>query len=546
LIIKRVDTMSGGCCLAFWDRAPPLALVALASLAGVPLELKPDPKASKDAPPTLRLASGCVLEGRRRGGGLSSLSPCLSERAARDRSPQPHPLTPSHQQQQHQYSDELSGPASIARYLLRAGEKASSSSAGNAAAAARLAASADPLAATRVDGWLDFAFSSGALNPGPGFQAAAQSLDAYLAPRSFLVGRSLTAADVAVWGALAASPVFPKVRRDAALTHLARWFDLLSLQPACSSALESLDPRRRQQAADAAAVASGGRAKADGGSFDVDLPGDPQVGSVVVRFPPEPSGFLHIGHAKAALLNQAIAEKYKGQLRVRFDDTNPSKEKDEYVENILKDMRDLGVFRDAAAGGDQTITYASDYFPQLAECAERLIDAGVLYADDTPVDQMREERMAGIESKCRNRPVAESKALFAAMQRGEAAGVVLRIKMDMSSANTAMRDPVAYRVNTEVPHWRTGTKYKVRGLRRKILFFGLSVFWRRAARAACGAEREAERDHRHPFPPPPPQLLPWLKSRGGEAPVPGALPCCPFVPPSREGALGRREGGGAA
>lgn len=375
------------------------------------------------------------------------------------------------------------------------------------------------MAATRVDGWLDFALSGPALAPGPAFQAAAQSLDAYLSPRSFLVGRALTAADVAVWGALAASPLFPKVRRDAAspLPNLGRWFDLLSSQPACSAALESLDPRRKQQAADAAAVAAGGRAKADGGSFDVELPGNPQPGSVVVRFPPEPSGYLHIGHAKAALLNQAIADKYKGKLRVRFDDTNPSKEKDEYVDNILKDMRDLGVFKDAAVGGEQRITYASDYFPQLAECAERLIDAGVLYADDTPVDQMREERMAGVESRCRNRPAAETRELFSAMQRGEAPGVVLRIKMDMGSANTAMRDPVAYRVNTEVPHWRTGAKYKV----SEEGFFSL-VF------CGFGARAESEERKRPPPPPPLPQLvLPWLKSRGSEAPVPGAPPCPP-------------------
>jgi glutamyl-tRNA synthetase len=490
--------MSAEAALTYWDRAPPYALVALASMAGVPLELKPDPKAGKDAPPTLRLASGCV-------GHASRAIACFPQRARR--SPDAHPSNsppktthnPNHNRARN--SDELPGAASVARYLLRASP--------DRAAAARLAASGDALAATRVDAWLDYAFAAAAptpLAPGPGFLAAARSLDDYLRPRSFLVGRGLTAADVAVWGALAASPVFPKARRgdgggggaakptSAPLPHLGRWFDLVASQPACAAALDAHDPRRRQQAADAAAVAAGGRAKADGGSFDVELPGDPRRGAVVVRFPPEPSGYLHIGHAKAALLNQAVAERYEGELRVRFDDTNPSKEKDEYVENILKDMRDLGIYDDGGAreGGEgghadgggggggggakndgangggkkkkpqqQRITYASDYFPQLAECAERLIDAGVLYADDTPVDQMREERMAGVESRCRDRPAAETRAIFAAMQRGEAAGVVLRLKIDMKSANTAMRDPVAYRVNTEVPHWRTGTKYKV-------------------------------------------------------------------------------------
>ena len=489
------------------------------------------------------------------GGGLFS----FYFRPPRD----PHSLTVSSSvrntaQPHNNNSDEVSGPTAVARYLLRAGEKAAASPAAASTsasapvppstAARRLAASADPLLATRVDGWIDFA-AGGALAPGPGFPAAAASLDAYLAPRSFLVGRGLTAADVAVWGALASSPVFPKLTRPAAaggsspLPHLARWFDLLSSQPDCAAALDLLDPRRRQRAADAAAVATGGRAKADGGSFDVALPGDPAYGSVVVRFPPEPSGFLHIGHAKAALLNQAVAQRYGGALRVRFDDTNPSKEKDEYVDNILKDLRALGVLGKAgkaggeaggetgAAGGgggnsggvggdgggagdgrdnendndnegeevaadEREITYASDYFPQLAECAERLIDIGVLYADDTPVDQMREERMAGTPSRRRDRPPGDTRALFDAMRRGEAPGVVLRLKMDMASANTAMRDPVAYRCNAEVPHWRTGTTYKVRRGRRRggaRVFFLFPFPGERAGSARARAAKQNQK-----------------------------------------------------
>lgn len=99
---------------------------------------------------------------------------------------------------------------------------------------------------------------------------------------------------------------------------------------------------------------------ADTGSFDVGLPGA-ELGKVVTRFPPEPSGYLHIGHAKAALLNQHFADMYKGKLIVRFDDTNPSKEKDEFVENILKDIKDLGLRYDR-------LTYTSDYFPQVCVC----------------------------------------------------------------------------------------------------------------------------------------------------------------------------------
>lgn len=121
------------------------------------------------------------------------------------------------------------------------------------------------------------------------------------------------------------------------------------------------------------------------GSFDIELP-EAEMGKVCTRFPPEPSGYLHIGHAKAALLNQHFAQKYKGRLIIRFDDTNPSKEKDEFVETILQDLDTLGVEGDA-------LTYTSDYFEQLMELCERLIKEGKAYVDDTPREQMQKERM---------------------------------------------------------------------------------------------------------------------------------------------------------
>jgi hypothetical protein len=179
----------------------------------------------------------------------------------------------------------------------------------------------------------------------------------------------------------------------------------------------------------------------------------------VTRFPPEPSGYLHVGHAKAALLNDFFAKHYAGRLIVRFDDTNPAKESTEFRDSIIADLKTLGVAWDGA------ISYTSDYFPQLLDLGEALTRAGHLYADDTPVDRMREERMAGTESARRGRSVDENLAVWAEMKAGSEVGRAncMRFRMDMASTNKAMCDPVAYRCNVDVPHWRTGTTYKVSG-----------------------------------------------------------------------------------
>eukprot|EP00850_Spirogloea_muscicola_P005029 SM000022S07243 [mRNA] locus=s22:695485:699106:- [translate_table: standard] len=192
----------------------------------------------------------------------------------------------------------------------------------------------------------------------------------------------------------------------------------------------------------------------DCGSFEVDLPGA-APGAVVTRFPPEPSGYLHIGHAKAALLNQYFARKYGGSLIVRFDDTNPAKEKEEFVDEILADLATLGIRADR-------VTYTSDYFPQLLELAERLIGEGKAYVDDTPLEKMREERMDGTESARRSQAVAENVGMWQEMKAGSTTGRMccLRGKMDMTAPNKAMRDPVYYRCLL-MPHHRVGDKYNV-------------------------------------------------------------------------------------
>ncbi|KAI4349847.1 hypothetical protein L6164_010396 [Bauhinia variegata] len=189
-------------------------------------------------------------------------------------------------------------------------------------------------------------------------------------------------------------------------------------------------------------------------SAEIDLP-DAEVGKVRLRFAPEPSGYLHIGHSKAALLNKYFAERYQGQVIVRFDDTNPAKESNEFVENLLKDIDTLGIKY-------ETITYTSDYFPELMEMAEKLIREGKAYVDDTPREQMQKERMDGIESRCRNNTVEESLKLWKEMIAGTERGLqcCIRGKLDMQDPNKSLRDPVYYRCNP-IAHHRIGDKYKV-------------------------------------------------------------------------------------
>jgi len=133
------------------------------------------------------------------------------------------------------------------------------------------------------------------------------------------------------------------------------------------------------------------------------------MGKVVTRFPPEPSGYLHIGHAKAAILNATAAQDYDGTLILRFDDTNPSKESVEFQESQLEDLKTLGVIPDK-------VTFTSDYFDDIETRAFQIIEAGKAYCDDTPVEVMRKERMDGIASKSRDQSVAENVRLFTEMK----------------------------------------------------------------------------------------------------------------------------------
>ena len=179
---------------------------------------------------------------------------------------------------------------------------------------------------------------------------------------------------------------------------------------------------------------------------------------VKTRFPPEPNGYLHIGHAKSILLNYGLAVKYGGKFNMRFDDTNPTKEKEEFVESIKKDIAWLG------ADWEDRLFFASDYFPQMYENAVKLIKKGKAYVCDLTADEIRAYRGTltepGKDSPYRNRSVEENLRLFEEMKEGKYADgeKVLRAKIDMASPNINMRDPVIYRV-AHMTHHRTGDRW---------------------------------------------------------------------------------------
>ncbi len=179
---------------------------------------------------------------------------------------------------------------------------------------------------------------------------------------------------------------------------------------------------------------------------------------VQTRFPPEPNGYLHIGHAKSILLNYGLSQEYGGKFNLRFDDTNPTKEKSEFVDSIKADVEWLG------ADYEDRLFFASDYFDQMYECAVKLIKKGKAFVCDLTAEQIREYRGTltepGKESPYRSRSIEENLELFENMKNGmyEDGSKVLRAKIDMSSPNINMRDPVIYRV-AHMSHHNTGDKW---------------------------------------------------------------------------------------
>jgi glutaminyl-tRNA synthetase len=181
-------------------------------------------------------------------------------------------------------------------------------------------------------------------------------------------------------------------------------------------------------------------------------------GRVATRFPPEPNGYLHIGHAKSVCLNFGIAAQYGGTCNLRMDDTDPTGESQEYVDSIIRDVRWLGF------DWEDRLYYASDYYEQLYQFALQLVEMGKAYVCSMSANEIREYRGTltepGKESPYRNRPVEENLDLFKRMRAGEfkEGTYVLRAKIDMASPNITMRDPIMYRIRYE-PHYRTENKW---------------------------------------------------------------------------------------
>ncbi|RZJ27554.1 MAG: glutamine--tRNA ligase, partial [Chryseobacterium sp.] len=190
-----------------------------------------------------------------------------------------------------------------------------------------------------------------------------------------------------------------------------------------------------------------------------DLANGLDAGKLRFRFPPEPNGYLHIGHTKAICINFGLGQKYNAPVNLRFDDTNPAKEEQEFVDSIKADINWLGFKYDQEL-------YTSDYFEQLYNWAVELIKQGKAYVDEQSSEDITAQRKTpfedGVESPFRNRPVEESLALFEKMKNGEfdKGAMSLRAKIDMASPNMNMRDPVMYRILKE-PHHRTGEKWKI-------------------------------------------------------------------------------------
>lgn len=211
---------------------------------------------------------------------------------------------------------------------------------------------------------------------------------------------------------------------------------------------------------------------------------------IITRFPPEPNGYLHIGHAKAICIDFGIAAEFGGQCHLRYDDTNPSKEEQEYIDQIENDVKWLGF------DWGVHLYYASDYFEQMYEWAVKLIRDGKAYVDDLNADQIREHRGTltepGKDSPYRNRSVEENLDLFERMRNGEFAegSKVLRAKIDMAHPNMNMRDPVMYRI-LYAPHPRTGTKWKIYPMYDWA--HGLEDSIEKVTHSLCSLEYEAHR-----------------------------------------------------
>ncbi|KAI1172977.1 glutamyl-tRNA synthetase [Nemania sp. FL0916] len=286
----------------------------------------------------------------------------------------------------------------------------------------------------------------------PNFQAfrkAFEELNLHLLLRSHLVGYNLTFADLILWATIRGNHIaLSSIRKTE--NNVARWYNYIEASnPWATASFSSVNSASMKERNAARAAAS-----AAGASFEIDLP--EITGPIVTRFPPEPSGYLHIGHAKAALLNDYFAHlKPDGKLICRFDDTNPSNERMEFQDAILHDLNLMNIVPDK-------ITYSSDYFLPMYEYALQLIKDGKAFADDSELGKGDEDRKNRLPSKRRDLGIEETLARFEEMKSGSEEGRrwALRARIAYDSPNGTLRDPVIYRCNLQ-PHHRTGTEWKI-------------------------------------------------------------------------------------
>ena len=324
----------------------------------------------------------------------------------------------------------LTGAQTIARYFARLPPSPGATS-------LLYGTPGDAMSAAQVDEFID---SSDALAGATGavLTEALAALNRRLAMRATLCGHAVSLADLAVWLGLKKNPPAEQLAaKGAAGPHVRRWLKFVEATPACVYVGSEFFGVQK-----------------DAGSMDGMTLTGAEMGKVVTRFPPEPSGHLHIGHVKAALLNSYYANRYEGKMLLRFDDTNPSKEKEEYEEAIVRDLARLNI-------KPASVSHTSDHFEKIKEIAYRMIKEGLAYVDPSPQEEQQKLRFEKKDGPHRNASVEENLRLFDEMHRGSEEGLkcCLRAKINMQSNNGSMRDPTIYRCNL-VPHAQTKDKYK--------------------------------------------------------------------------------------
>eukprot|EP00056_Hartaetosiga_gracilis_P007182 m.105150 g.105150 ORF g.105150 m.105150 type:complete len:1374 (+) comp12650_c0_seq2:409-4530(+) len=306
-----------------------------------------------------------------------------------------------------------------------------------------------PVQQTEVDSWIDVSFKEfNPKTPLDNVTASLQTLDEHLKRRTFVLGNdhAFTMADIALFGAIADLSVSTDQYE-----FVSRWFGKCLEKDVFSLAMAEQAKNAKN-----AKKAAGGKAKSkkkDQGNF-VKLEGAVD-GEVVVRFPPEASGFLHIGHAKAAMLNQYFRDTYHGKLRMRFDDTNPAKENAEFEKVILEDLKLLGIEYDM-------FSHTSDHFDTMMDLIVKMMKDGNAYVDTSPSEEVSAQRLNRVASPCREHTLEENLRLWAEMVKGSDEGLKcsVRAKIDFANDNGTLRDPTMYRCKKE-EHIKTGTKYNV-------------------------------------------------------------------------------------